>query len=296
MNQREYTALFSDSDISHIERTLYMYLRWHMDYASGLVGKSRRISYQGIREHLEYEPARTSTEKAYYPSKPQVNRLLRKLEDRGLIQRVHSSGMKEAMVFRLTLASTDLDRPDEARHKRDTITPTQSATQENTVSTGAKGVQRDTNRDTSATQEPRHTSDTSVKEKKVTRANQSFCHSTDLQFDDFFKATVKETGILKYDFTEHEIQIMFDAFKWHNSSNAQGGVPPMKPITNWRNLWRTWLSNRVVRESQNERRKTTHASSRPVTRAQRHGDIWDDAEQASQRRSGGGGMQGSLDG
>ena len=57
MNPSEFDEVML-SDLCHASKLLYSYLRRHMDYSTGLVGTPRRISYQSIREFLEYVPPR----------------------------------------------------------------------------------------------------------------------------------------------------------------------------------------------------------------------------------------------
>lgn len=224
-----------------------MYLRWHMDYATGRVGESRRISYQALREHLEYHPARCSNEQSYYPSKQQVNRLLRKLEGRELIKRVHKGEVKESMVFLLVLASTDLNRPDEARHKRDTGSPTQGATQQKPVNTQAERLEQDIERDQSATQEARHTSDTSVKDLSLNAREKNFGSpddwpiGEDLEFSDQFAELARVTGLPSH-YTANDVRNLFNLFRvyGHRSYTAQS-------MTAWLADWRTWVQREKAR-------------------------------------------------
>lgn len=223
------------SDMSAIESRLYLYLRRHMDYATGTVGARRKISYQSIREHIEYTPPRGSKEPAYKPSKQQINRLLRKLESAGVIERLHNGKPNEYMVFRLVLATTDLNRPKEERHMSDTRAATQGATRKNPVNTGVRPLNSDTMSDKGATPEERHTSDTSdYKDLSLTRASQNcpFQKGTELSLTDAFKKITTLTGL---NITDEQLSGVFDTFRFHSKHrNTQRSMP------DWLAEWRVW--------------------------------------------------------
>lgn len=86
-----------------------------MDFATGVVGGKRRVSYQMFKELLEERRERGSTVSDYVPDRFQINRLLGKLEKVGLITRLPRVMRTSPMLFRLDLASTDVVRPDEER-------------------------------------------------------------------------------------------------------------------------------------------------------------------------------------
>ncbi|RUR48824.1 hypothetical protein [Vreelandella populi] len=132
--------------------------RKHMDYASGVVGIKRTVSYSQIKERLEYQPPVHSNEKVKEYSRGQIKRLIQKLVDAGLLERLHdtSKGV-EKMIFRLPMACSDAEI---ARHEQDTA----SATQQNADETKAG----DDNRDTSATREARHPSGSPVTPNPLT--------------------------------------------------------------------------------------------------------------------------------
>jgi hypothetical protein len=81
---------------------VYMYLRWHMDGQTRVVGAKRRISYRALREHLERRPERRSnwTEKDVPTSF--IREQLRHLERCGAIRRV---GADSKLVFEMVLAT-----------------------------------------------------------------------------------------------------------------------------------------------------------------------------------------------
>lgn len=80
-------------------------LRRHMDYATGVVGVARRISWQGLRETLETEPQAGIAR--VLPSKDQVRRLVGHLVRRGLVLMV-SDMVGKQLIMRLPLAVSDL--------------------------------------------------------------------------------------------------------------------------------------------------------------------------------------------
>lgn len=132
--------------------------RKHMDYATGVVGIKRTISYGQIKERLEYQPSIHSNEKPIEYSQGQIKRLIQKLVDAGLAERMHDTSKGVAkMVFRLPMACSDAEI---ARHEQDT----ESATRQNVDGTKDK----DTNRDMSATREARHPSGSPVTPNPLT--------------------------------------------------------------------------------------------------------------------------------
>lgn len=110
------------ADLPHEAQILYLrVIRKHMDYATGITGEKRRISYTQMQEVLAYKPPRHSKEKPREYSRDQIKRLVQKLVDAGLIERLHTTEKGVApMIFRLPLASSDVD---EQRHESATATP-----------------------------------------------------------------------------------------------------------------------------------------------------------------------------
>ncbi|MGB0468555.1 MAG: hypothetical protein ACPGF7_13635 [Pontibacterium sp.] len=138
--------------LPHAAQLLYMrVLRRWMNYADGVVGRKRRISYQQIKEELECIPARGRMDNRVVLSKDQIKRLLVRLEDAGLIVSLHDKSSRSAMVFRLPLAACDLVRPREYRHD----SATNTTPRHNPDNTGADGG----NTATDAPHELRHTSE-----------------------------------------------------------------------------------------------------------------------------------------
>ena len=87
MNRLEYESIMWNSEVPHAQRVLYSYLRGNADYRTGIVGDSdkKRISYQGIREALEYSRSvgsRTVPEKY---SKQRIFKQISALEKRGVV-------------------------------------------------------------------------------------------------------------------------------------------------------------------------------------------------------------------
>ena len=105
-NELEDEALAS---LPHAAQIIYLrVIRKHMDYGTGITGKKRLISYQQIQEVLEYRPPAGSRDKVVSYSKDQIKRLIQKIADVGLVERLHdtSSGVSP-MVFMLLLADSD---------------------------------------------------------------------------------------------------------------------------------------------------------------------------------------------
>ncbi|MCV6612897.1 MAG: hypothetical protein OIF55_19245 [Amphritea sp.] len=117
MNLQEYAALQDDNELCHEARLVYLVFRRYMDFATGVVGRQRVVDYNEIRQSLEYSPARGSRDSPKRYSRDQVKRYIQLLVDRGLLRRLHRSGLRESMVFLLPLASSDSVRLNEERHQ-----------------------------------------------------------------------------------------------------------------------------------------------------------------------------------
>ncbi len=138
--------------LPHAAQLLYMrVLRRFMNYADGVVGRSRRLSYQQMREQLEVLPKCGPMGARVDLSRDQIKRLLKRLEKAGLIVALHDKSRMAPVVYRLPLAVCDLVRPLENRHNSATV----NAPRKNAVKTRAGVVH-------SATESPRlmrHTSE-----------------------------------------------------------------------------------------------------------------------------------------
>lgn len=100
INQYERDAL---KGLPHIPRLAYLEaIRPYMDYATGIVGIKRGISYQSLREELYVEPHKGYASGS--PSKDQMRRAVKTLERAGLIS-IESEGMK--LILKCELATWD---------------------------------------------------------------------------------------------------------------------------------------------------------------------------------------------
>ncbi len=100
INQREQGAL---KGLPHLARLVYLEaIRPYMDYATGIVGIKRGISYQSLREELYVEPHKGYASGS--PSKDQMRRAVKTLERAGLIS-IESEGMK--LILKCKLATWD---------------------------------------------------------------------------------------------------------------------------------------------------------------------------------------------
>jgi len=101
INQREQDAL---KGLPYLPRLVYLEaLRPYMDYATGIVGIKRGISYQSLREELYIEPHPGYTNSGS-PSKQQIRRAIDTLVRAGLLC-VQSEGKK--LILKCELASSD---------------------------------------------------------------------------------------------------------------------------------------------------------------------------------------------
>lgn len=95
------------SGLPHAAFRLYVAgLRPHMDYASGVVGDARRISWQMLRELMYVEPHK-GLEDSGTPSLGRVRRAMDWLIRAGLVEDIGSKERGEAIIFRLVFALTD---------------------------------------------------------------------------------------------------------------------------------------------------------------------------------------------
>lgn len=82
-------AILRRSELSHPARLLYVLgIRPHMDFATGIAGKRRRISYQGLHEVLEFVPEPGSQRERQDYSRKMLIRLIDELERHGLVRRL----------------------------------------------------------------------------------------------------------------------------------------------------------------------------------------------------------------
>jgi len=239
MSPSEFDVVMT-SDLCHASKMLYSYLRRHMDYKTGLVGTPRCISYQAIREFLEVIPARGSTSAPYKPSNQQINRLLRKLEGYGFIERKHKDHLKESMVFKLVFATTDLNRPNEERQGSDMEAPTRGATRQNPVNSMPEHGMNNTMSDKGATWEERHTSDTSdINTRERSRASDSaqLFAGRDLTITEPMKAIF----FRKFGVDPNRLENEFTSFQLHKSNKST-----MRSLRDWQDEWQRWIARSKI--------------------------------------------------
>lgn len=267
MNIAEYQELFACSSISDRERSLYMYLRWHMDFATGIVGAVRKISYQSIREHLEFRPDAGSRAAPVTLSKDQVKRLLMKIEARGWIKPLHNKcGAPTAMQFRLVLATADKDRPQEERHMSATGGAPHGAPRRNSYKTRAASEVSATSNAIGAPLDERHTSDTSDKDPTLSRErardlqarSDDWVMANELIFDDSFINAAKLMVGHKGD--SHELRLIFTVFTNHRTNRTR-----IQSMSDWLADWRSWVAREKVYERSNEKRSNDNSSTRTRT-------------------------------
>jgi hypothetical protein len=231
VNLSEHKALFAEPDISHVERSLYLYLRWHMDFKTGVVGVTRRISYQGIAEHLEVVPVAGSQAREVRFSRDQIKRLLNKLIGRRWLEPLHRARTNGPvrMVFNFPLASSDSLGSQEERQRCATGAPRQNPHSAR-VFDFPKGVNLE---------EERHTSDLSVKEDIYTREA--------LVFDEQFKIMAQQA---KLGWDDVKLLALFDQFKASVKDDGSS-----KNLGQWLKIWRSYCvnvyANNVIRGDSN---------------------------------------------
>lgn len=124
MNQLEYSEIVFNSAIPYAERLLYMYLRSNCDFKTGVVGDAdkKRISYQSIREALEYLPESGSHNSQEVYSRQRIYKLLKSLERRRFIVSLPPAGGPgpKGSIRKLLPLSIAQVRPQEEVYRRET--------------------------------------------------------------------------------------------------------------------------------------------------------------------------------
>lgn len=93
--------------LPHSDQVLYLRgLRKHMDFSTGIVGLSRRISYQQFKELLEVNRRQGSTKGDYTPTRDELRAMIARLVSVGLIERVDVDARDKVkpMIFKLPFA------------------------------------------------------------------------------------------------------------------------------------------------------------------------------------------------
>lgn len=262
MNRSEYKALFADQSIKCIERSLYLYLRHHMDYDSGVVGKTRKISYQGIAENLEFIPDIGSTEPSFKPSRDQIKRLLNKIIRRGWVEPLHNKNNTGPvrMIFRLVLASADSVRPHEERQRSATGAPQQMPHSARVLQfpEGSNQVHE------------RHTSDLSDKED-IYNARE-LCLKVDLKYEGQFCDIPSIVGLV---LEKEELNDLFNVFR-----NSVKDMNINRSVSEWLGYWRQYCAS--VKANQSRNQKSSQGGSNGV---RSHGDRKPNASAETIRRS-----------
>lgn len=102
--------------LPHLSILVYLYLRQHMDYKTGITGIARKVSLKSIAEHLYVEPHQGI--RGGSPSEQQIRRALDWLEKAGLIKRnTLANRANKQSVFKLLLANTDYSVQNKADSK-----------------------------------------------------------------------------------------------------------------------------------------------------------------------------------
>ena len=101
--------------LSHLAARLYPVLRRHMDFATGLVGKHRRISYQALREECETVTPRGAGWQREQPTIKEVRVALSGLFRHGLVEPAGD------FIFKLPLAHTVSTRPNQTGQSVGTV-------------------------------------------------------------------------------------------------------------------------------------------------------------------------------
>jgi hypothetical protein len=92
--------------LPHIVFRLYVSLKQHMDFQTGIVGKTRRISWMGLRTML-YVEEHQGFDDSGTPSLGKVRRAMEWLKRSGLVEDMGTKQRGEAIIFKLLLAPLD---------------------------------------------------------------------------------------------------------------------------------------------------------------------------------------------
>lgn len=107
--------------LPHEARSLYLIcIRPYMDYATGVVGIRRRLSYQMFSEKMFIARRRGSTAPEYTPSKQQLRTMIDQLVMVGLLVKCKEKQIAAPMVFSLPLAISDAHYLNEEQHESNT--------------------------------------------------------------------------------------------------------------------------------------------------------------------------------
>jgi len=121
--------------LPHIVCRLYLSLKQHMDFQTGIVGQPRRISWMTLRTMLYVEEFQ-GFEDTGTPTRGKVTRAMEWLKKRGLVQDLGTKQRGEAIVFRLALAPLDQsakNKPGQNPDRTRTGYPEQEQTTEHTA-------------------------------------------------------------------------------------------------------------------------------------------------------------------
>lgn len=268
MNQQEYAALLDDCELCHEARLVYMTFRRYMDIATGITGRKRVVDYNELKQALEYSPARGSREKAKRYSTDQIKRYIQTLVKRGFLLRLHASGLRQSMIFRLPLATSDSFRPDEERHQ----SATRAAPPEHPVFT------RDAE-DMNATRAPRderHISDISdTNTTKTPPVPDRFPMSLDWQPSDVFPELCKRSALNPEDANQHLGHFIGHYLSTPGRTENQA---------RWDSLLINWMQRERAKSQQQQQRhliaiegrgygKHQSASGQPASAAQRAAEL-----------------------
>lgn len=121
--------------LPHIVFRLYISLKQHMDFQTGIVGHHRRISWMTLRTMLRVEEFQ-GFEDTGTPTRGRVTRAMEWLKKRGLVQDLGSKQRGEAIIFKLVLAPLDQsakNKPGQNPDRTRTGYPEQVKTKEHPV-------------------------------------------------------------------------------------------------------------------------------------------------------------------
>jgi len=122
----------SSSKLSHEAKLTYLLaIRPYMDYGTRIAGRHRRISYQSIREAIEFFPAPGSRRKEKRYNTESIRAILKELERAGLIEWVRTK--ERGLVFRCLLADWD-----SAAENRNNIRTTSEQHQRNNTNSNTR--------------------------------------------------------------------------------------------------------------------------------------------------------------
>lgn len=222
MTPREYREIFSNSALSPMQKNLYAYLRGCACWKTFIVGDAdkKMISYQSIREHLEYRPPARSHERPITLSNDQIKRLLASLVKGGYLTRLKGQRYGRELRYFLPFASTGEFCPQDERQ----MSATDERQRESQAQQALPGYERHTSES-----DERHTSTVNTLSQKNTHIYAAYEPDDD------------DWQWLRYMFGRDFAGPLFDVKLETEKFNLRRAQDPEANPDYAREAWREWM-------------------------------------------------------